>query len=76
LALFGCGDFYYISRMADKQPSPLQAAFRLTRQERVYLFAVCALVFIGLAARWFYLKTGESGVYTPAGMERTERPNE
>lgn len=57
--------------MPDKNPSPLQASFWLTRQERRYILIICALALLGIAARYFYLKYEKPKVYTPAGIGRT-----
>ena len=58
--------------MPDKTPSPLQASFWLTEQERHYILVICALALLGIAARYFYLKNETPGVYTPAGIEKAE----
>jgi hypothetical protein len=60
--------------MADKKPSPLQAGFWLTEQERRSILVICTLFLIGLVARYLYLKNETSTVYTPAGIEEME-PN-
>ena len=62
--------------MADKKPSPLQASFWLTKQERISILVVCALALLGLAARYFYLKNEVPKVYTPAGIEEGEANRE
>lgn len=59
--------------MADKKPSPLQASFWLSNQEKYYILIICALFLVGLAARYFYLKKDQSKIYTPAGIEEMER---
>jgi hypothetical protein len=58
--------------MPKNPPSPLQTAFWLTPQERRFILAVSALVLLGLAARFFYLKHREPGGYTPAVTEAAE----
>jgi hypothetical protein len=42
--------------MQKQTPSPLQAAFWLTREERKYLLVFLSLLFLGLLSRYFYLK--------------------
>lgn len=59
--------------MAEKKPSPLQAAFWLTPQEKKGILVVCVIVLLGLAARHFYLKNASVKVYTPAGIEEVEQ---
>ena len=59
--------------MPDKKPSPLQASFWLTEQERHYILVICALALLGIAARYFYLKNETPEVYTPAGIEKAEQ---
>jgi len=41
--------------MAEKTPSPLQASFWLSKQERIYILIICALFLFGLGARYLYL---------------------
>lgn len=60
--------------MLKEPPSPLQASFWLTNQEKRYILVICALFLLGIAARYFYLKNETPKVYTPAGIEETE-PN-
>lgn len=60
--------------MPEKKPSPLQASFWLTTQEKRYILVICALALLGIAARYFYLKNEKPKVYTPVGIEKTE-PN-
>jgi len=60
--------------MADKKPSPLQASFWLTDQEKRSILVICTLFLIGLVARYLYLKNEIPTVYTPAGIEQME-PN-
>ena len=59
--------------MPDKNPSPLQASFWLTGQEKRYILVICALALLGSVARYFYLKNEKPEVYTPAGIEETEQ---
>ena len=51
----------------------MQACFWLTEQERRYVLVICALALLGIAARYFYLKSEKPEVYTPAGIEQTEQ---
>ena len=62
--------------MIEKQPTPLQASFWLTSQEKVYILIICTLFLLGLAARHFYLKNETVTLYTPAGIEETEYSDE
>jgi len=62
--------------MPDKNPSPLQASFWLTGQEKRYILVICALALLGIAARYFYLKNEKPEVYAPAGIEETEQSHE
>jgi hypothetical protein len=59
--------------MSDKNPSPLQASFWLTGQERRYILVICALALLGIAARYYYLTNEKPERYTPDGIEKTER---
>jgi|GEM_PF-6374160 len=54
--------------MRDKQPTPLQASFWLTNQEKGYILVICAIALIGLIARYFYLIKEPPKDYTPAGI--------
>ena len=58
--------------MNDKQPTPLQASFWLTNQEKTYILVVCAVFLVGLVARYFYLKNEKAEVYTRSGIEEVE----
>jgi len=62
--------------MPDKNPSPLQASFWLTGQEKRYILVICALALLGIAARYFHLKNEKPEVYAPAGIEETEQNHE
>ena len=62
--------------MIEKKPTPLQASFWLTSQEKGYILVICALFLLGLAARYFYLKKETVTVYTPTGIEMTENSYE
>ena len=55
--------------MTHKKPSPLQAGFWLTDQEKRYVLVICSLVLLGMAVRYFYLKNENPKVYTPAGLK-------
>jgi hypothetical protein len=68
--------FWKTFRMTEKQPTPLQASFWLTHQEKTYILIICALFLLGLAARHFYLKNETTTVYTPAGIEEVEKSHE
>jgi hypothetical protein len=59
--------------MIKKRPTPLQASFWLTSQEKTYILIICALFLVGLTARYFYLKNEIPKVYTPAGIEQVEQ---
>ena len=62
--------------MADKKPSPLQASFWITVQEKRSIQVICALFLLGVAARYYYLNNETSTVYIPAGIEEMEPDNE
>lgn len=62
--------------MSTNQPSPLQASFWLTNQEKIYITAICAIFLIGLAARYLYLKNETPKTYSPAGIEEAEEAHE
>jgi len=62
--------------MPDKNPSPLQASFWLTEQEKRYVLVICALALLGIAARYFHLKNEKAEAYIPAGIEETEQSHE
>ena len=57
--------------MADKNPSPLQASFWLTKEEKRYILVICALFLIGVVARYIYLRNEIGKSYQPAGIEET-----
>jgi len=57
-------------------PSPLQASFWLTLEERIWLAVILAIGLLGLTVRYFYLKSRTAQVYTPPGIEITEPKNE
>jgi len=40
--------------------------FRLTNEEKKYVFVVVVVFFIGVIARYFYLKNETTSLYTPA----------
>ena len=55
--------------MESKEPTPLQSGFLLTAQEKRYILVLCAIVLLGVVARYFYLKSQKPSVYTPEGIE-------
>ena len=59
-----------------EKPTPLQAGFWLTVQERRYILIICALFFIGLAFRYYHLKQQQPEKITAADIGITEQPNE
>lgn len=62
--------------MKEKEPTPLQASFWVTSQEQGYILMICAVFLIGLAARFFYLKSETPEGYKPAGIEEVENSHE
>jgi len=58
--------------MNSEQPTPLQASFWLTHQEKIYIMVVCTIFLIGLVSRYFSLKNEGPEVYVPAGLEEVE----
>ncbi len=62
--------------MSDKQPTPLQASFWLTKEERGYILTICVIFLVGIAARYFYLKNETPEIYTPASLEEVENSHE
>ena len=62
--------------MNSKPPTPLQASFWLTREERGYILVIFAIFLVGIVARYFYLKYETSKVYTPEGIEEMEQNHE
>jgi hypothetical protein len=62
--------------MADKKPSPLQASFWFTEQEKRYILVIAALFLLGLAARFYFMKTEQPEIYTPEGIEKLEQEHE
>jgi len=56
-------------------PTPLQASFWLTNEEKVYILAIFAIFLVGIVARYFYLKHETPTAYTPEGIEKTEPRN-
>jgi len=62
--------------MGNEQPTPLQASFWLTNQEKGYVLVVCAILLVGIVARYFYLKNEAPEVYTPTGIEQVESNRE
>jgi hypothetical protein len=58
--------------MPDEHPTPWQTAFWLTGQERRGMLVICALLLLGIAARYFYLKYEKPKAYTPPGVEETK----
>ena len=62
--------------MIEKQPTPFQASFWLTHQEKNYVLIICALFLLGLAARRFYAEKETAKAYVPAGLEAVELAHE
>ena len=62
--------------MSEETPTPLQAAFWLTKEETGYILALCALLLVGIVARYFYLKNETPKAYTPVGIEEVEQGHE
>jgi hypothetical protein len=62
--------------MKAQRPSPLQASFWLTEQEKRYILVICAVILLGVVARHYYLKNEIAEVYTPAGIEEMESDHE
>ena len=58
--------------MANKTPSPLQASFWLTHQEKRYIWVICALLLLGITARFYYLQNETPEVYVPEGVDAAE----
>jgi hypothetical protein len=59
--------------MPERNPTPWQAGFWLTDQEKRGILVICALLLLGVAARYFYLKHEKPMPCTPAGMENPEQ---
>ncbi len=62
--------------MAIKKPSPLQASFWLTDQEKRSILVICAIFLLGLAVRYWYSKHETPKEYTPEGIEKVENAHE
>jgi hypothetical protein len=62
--------------MRKKNTTPFQAAFWLSSEEMTYLMILCAIFLIGLALRYFYLKTEQAEVYRPDHLSQTEPSTE
>jgi hypothetical protein len=62
--------------MTVEKPSPLQAGFWLTTQERRYILIVCALLFIGLAARYYHLTHQKPEKISAAAIGMPEQNHE
>ena len=62
--------------MSAKSPTPLQASFWLTPEEKQYVLVVLSILGVGIIARYFYLKNETSTVYKPADIEKIEQNNE
>jgi len=63
-------------RMANKKPSPLQASFWLSEQEKRYLLVICGIFLLGLIARYWYQTNEEPVAYTPKGIEKLEQSHD
>ena len=61
--------------MNSEPPTPLQVAFWLTDEEKVYILTIFAIFLVGIVARYFYLKHETPKAYTPEGIEKTEPRN-
>jgi len=62
--------------MRDKAPTPLQASFWLTKEEKGYILVICTIFLVGIAARYYYLKNESPKAYTPEGIEEVDTPYE
>ena len=62
--------------MANRKPSPLQASFWLTEQEKRYILVICAIFLLGLIARYWALKRDEPKEYVPKGIEKVKQRDE
>jgi hypothetical protein len=58
--------------MAKNKPTPLQAGFWLTEQEKRYILVICAVFLLGLMARYWYLKQDKPREFSPPGVEKSE----
>lgn len=58
--------------MAEQQRTPLQTGFWLTVQEKRYILAVCALLLLGIAARYAYVKYDAPEGYAPDEPEEMQ----
>jgi hypothetical protein len=58
--------------MNSKPPTPLQAGFWLTDEEKGYILTLFAIFLVGVVARYFYLKHETPKAYTPEGIKKTE----
>jgi len=65
-----------VAAMAKRKPSPLQAGFWLTDQEKRYILVICAIFLLGLVARYWYLKNDKPREYRPGGIEKMEQRHE
>jgi hypothetical protein len=59
--------------MREKNPGPLRAGFWLNSQEKGYILVVCLMALIGLAVRYFYLKSEQPEPCMPPGVENLSK---
>lgn len=62
--------------MAEENPTPLQASFWLTDEEKRYVLVIFTLLFIGLVARYLHSKNRAPEPYIPAGIEKADVVNQ
>lgn len=66
-------------RMAEKKSSPLQAAFWISSQEKLYILVICVLFLLGIGARYLYLGNRKASPPLdpqPEQVEISEQPHE
>ncbi|WP_372798197.1 hypothetical protein [Pontiella sp.] len=62
--------------MEEKTPSPLQAAFWLSKQERLYILIICVLFLLGVGARILYLNNRKPSPPLDPQPQSTEMPEQ